>query len=65
MFARWALTATLAHLGHERDDTHDVGFMYEQSSLAAYMALCLLGPQRGGAVLAVEAERARGRRTSC
>ena len=46
MFARWALAATLAHLGHERDDTHDVGFMYEQSSLAAYMALCLKGPKR-------------------
>ncbi len=45
MFARWALAATLAHLGHERDDTHDVGFMYEQSSLAAYMALCLKGRQ--------------------
>jgi hypothetical protein len=46
MFARWALAATLAHLGHERDDTHDVGFMYEQSSLAAYMALCLKGRTR-------------------
>ena len=59
MFARWALAATLAHLGHERDDTHDVGFMYEQSSLAAYMALCLKGRQTGGAVFAVEAERDR------
>jgi len=46
MFARWALAATLAHVGHERDDTHDVGFMYEQSSLAAYMALCLSGRHR-------------------
>jgi unsaturated chondroitin disaccharide hydrolase len=43
MFARWALAATLAHLGHERQDTHDVGFMYEQSSLAAYLALCQKG----------------------
>ena len=75
MFARWALAATLAHLGHERDDTHDVGFMYEQSSLAAYMALCLkgrapcsraaqiseAGRQRVArdAVFAVEAERDR------
>ena len=56
MFARWALAATLAHLGHERDDTHDVGFMYEQSSLAAYMALCLEGSSAVRAVFAVEAE---------
>ncbi len=43
MFARWALAATLRHFGAERDDTHDVGFMYEQSSLAAYRALCPSG----------------------
>ncbi|HEY3588446.1 MAG TPA: hypothetical protein VGK85_14900, partial [Myxococcaceae bacterium] len=40
MLARWALTATLAHLGGERADTHDVGFEYEQSSLAAFQFLC-------------------------
>ncbi len=43
MFARWALSATLAHLGHERQPTHDVGFMYGQSSLTAYRALCTSG----------------------
>jgi unsaturated chondroitin disaccharide hydrolase len=41
MFERWALAATVHHFGHEGDDTHDVGFMYGQSSLAAYRALCL------------------------
>ena len=46
MFAHWALAATISHLGHEREDTHDVGFMYEPSSLAAYMALCLEGRKR-------------------
>jgi unsaturated chondroitin disaccharide hydrolase len=40
MFGRWALDATLAHLGQERADTHDVGFEYGQSSLAAWEALC-------------------------
>jgi len=40
MFERWALAATLAHLGGERADTHDVGFEYGQSSLPAYQALC-------------------------
>ncbi len=65
MFARWALTATLAHLGHEREDTHDVGFMYEQSSLAAYMALCLSGrrqPDDSRAAQISEAGRRAGRR---
>jgi len=40
MFTRWALAATVAHFGQERSDTHDVGFMYGQSSLAAWEALC-------------------------
>ncbi len=40
VFARWALTATVEHFGQERADTHDVGFMYGQSSLAAWEALC-------------------------
>jgi hypothetical protein len=40
LFAGWALTATLGHFGQEHADTHDVGFMYGQSSLEAYLALC-------------------------
>jgi len=40
LFARWAETATVAHFGQERADTHDVGFMYGESSLAAWLALC-------------------------
>ena len=40
LFGRWALTATLQHFGQERADTHDVGFMYGESSLAAWSALC-------------------------
>ncbi len=40
MFAGWALTATEQHFGQEHADTHDVGFMYGQSSLAAWRALC-------------------------
>lgn len=40
LFARWALAATLEHFGQERADTHDVGFMYGESSLAAWLALC-------------------------
>jgi hypothetical protein len=40
MFRSWALSATLAHFGQERTDSHDVGFMYGQSSLAGWRALC-------------------------
>jgi unsaturated chondroitin disaccharide hydrolase len=40
MFASWALAATLEHLGYEHSNTHDVGFMYGQSSLAAWDAVC-------------------------
>ena len=40
LFADWAMTATLEHFGQERADTHDVGFMYGESSLAAWNALC-------------------------
>jgi unsaturated chondroitin disaccharide hydrolase len=40
MFKRWALAATVAHFGQERTPTHDLGFMYGQSSLAAWRALC-------------------------
>ncbi len=40
LFARWALSATVAHFGLERALTHDQGFMYGQSSLAAWRARC-------------------------
>jgi hypothetical protein len=40
LFTSWALTATLQHLGYETTPTHDVGFMYGESSLAAWQALC-------------------------
>jgi len=40
MFARWALSETIEHFGFERAPTHDVGFMYEQSSLRGYEMLC-------------------------
>ncbi len=43
MFARWALAATVDHFGSERSPTHDVGFMYGQSSMNAYEALCETG----------------------
>jgi unsaturated chondroitin disaccharide hydrolase len=45
-FRSWALAATLRHLGYEHTPTHDVGFMYGQSSLNAYMALCGAGSPR-------------------
>jgi hypothetical protein len=44
LFARWALTATLEHFGQERADTHDVGFIYGESSLAAWNARCRRRP---------------------
>jgi unsaturated chondroitin disaccharide hydrolase len=68
MFARWALAATVRHFGFEHADTHDVGFMYGQSSLAAYMALCLKGRKRSRMTRArpvparPDAERAAGAR---
>ncbi|MHB8659277.1 MAG: hypothetical protein ACYC91_15255 [Solirubrobacteraceae bacterium] len=43
LFAAWALASTLAHIGQETADTHDVGFMYGQSSLAGWEALCRHG----------------------
>ncbi len=42
-FRSWALEATLLHLGHEGRPVADVGFMYGQSSLLAYEALCRHG----------------------
>ncbi len=46
LFVRWALTATLDHFGQEHSGTHDVGFEYGESSLAAWRALC--GPGSSG-----------------
>jgi unsaturated chondroitin disaccharide hydrolase len=43
MFSGWALSATVAHFGQEQVDTHDVGFEYGESSLAAWQALCAGG----------------------
>jgi hypothetical protein len=40
MFARWALSDTIEHFGMEQAPTHDVGFMYGQSSLRGYELLC-------------------------
>ncbi len=40
MFTSWALAATVDHFGQERTPTHDLGFMYGESSLAAWRALC-------------------------
>jgi unsaturated chondroitin disaccharide hydrolase len=40
MFTRWARAATVAHFGQERTPTHDLGFMYGESSLAAWRAMC-------------------------
>jgi unsaturated chondroitin disaccharide hydrolase len=47
-FRGWALQATLRHLGYEHTATHDVGFMYGQSSLNGYLALCSGGHARAG-----------------
>jgi unsaturated chondroitin disaccharide hydrolase len=47
MFARWALSVTERHFGAERTDTHDVGFMYGQSSIAGWKALCSGSPAAG------------------
>jgi len=49
MFARWATQATIDHFGMERAPTHDVGFMYGQSSLNAWRALCGRGGTGGRA----------------
>jgi hypothetical protein len=68
MFAGWALDSTVRHFGQERSDTHDVGFMYGQSSLAAYRALCPSGRARSRMTRArpgparPDAERAAGAR---
>lgn len=45
IFGRWALRATTLNLGREHADTHDLGFMYARSSVAAYERLCGPGSQ--------------------
>jgi unsaturated chondroitin disaccharide hydrolase len=40
LFRRWALKRTLRHLGREKVQIHDLGFMYGHSSGAAYARLC-------------------------
>jgi unsaturated chondroitin disaccharide hydrolase len=50
MFARWALAATADHFGQEHSDSHDVGFMYGESSLAAWRSLCRGRPTGGPAL---------------
>ena len=40
MFAHWALRATVGNFGSEGEDTHDLGFMYGRSSVAAHERLC-------------------------
>jgi unsaturated chondroitin disaccharide hydrolase len=42
-FERAALRRTRATFGYERADSHDVGFVYENSSVAAYRRLCRPG----------------------
>ena len=47
-FGRWALSRTYANFGRERADTHDLGFLYELSSVTAYRRLCRTrGTRRG------------------
>lgn len=40
VFAGWAMTATIRHFGQEHSGTHDVGFEYGESSLAAWESRC-------------------------
>ena len=40
LFRGWALAATRAHLGMERQKIHDQGFRYLESSAAAYDRVC-------------------------
>jgi unsaturated chondroitin disaccharide hydrolase len=47
LFRSWALSATLAHLGKEREQTHDQGFLYLESSAAAYDRICRTASSRG------------------
>jgi len=40
LFERWALRRTVANFGYEQANSHDMGFLYETSSVAAYRRLC-------------------------
>lgn len=43
LFRDLALRQTLDNIGSETSDTHDLGFMYERSSVAAWRRLCARG----------------------
>ena len=45
LFRRLATTATADNFGAETSDTHDLGFMYERSSVAAWRRLCVPEPR--------------------
>lgn len=45
LFRRLATAATADNFGRETSDTHDLGFMYERSSVAAWRRLCLPEPR--------------------
>jgi unsaturated chondroitin disaccharide hydrolase len=47
VFEAWALDRTRANLGNETADTHDLGFMYELSSLTAARRICRGAARRG------------------
>jgi unsaturated chondroitin disaccharide hydrolase len=49
LFPSWALTRTVANFGYEHADSHDMGFMYETSSVTAYRRLCRSARRRAGA----------------
>jgi hypothetical protein len=40
LYSRWALARAVATFGFERADSHDMGFVYEASSVAAYRRTC-------------------------
>ena len=61
LFEPWALARTRANLGREDADTHDLGFMYETTSLAAWRTLCARGGGPAGcAAFRASALRAAG-----
>ena len=48
LFAKWALKRTVANFGYEGANSHDMGFMYETTSVAAYRRLCSSARRRAG-----------------
>jgi unsaturated chondroitin disaccharide hydrolase len=46
LFPAWALRRTVANFGDEDADSHDMGFMYETTSVAAYRRLCRSAQRR-------------------